>query len=61
VVIVVDQHPLAGRLRGPEYVAVDLGVGMDALVFTVEETRDWSRRFRREVEEGLLLFRRREA
>lgn len=56
LVILVDHHPAPGPFRGPEYVATDLGVGVDVLVFTPEEASGWSPRFKAEVDRGVVLF-----
>jgi predicted nucleotidyltransferase len=59
VVVVVDQAPERGPFRGAEYAPSErIGVAVDVLVYTPEETAAWSPRFRGEVERGILLYRR---
>jgi len=59
VVIVVDRADESGPFRGPEYLpAASVGVPVDVLVYTPDETAGWSTRFRAEVERGVMLYRR---
>jgi predicted nucleotidyltransferase len=59
VVVVVDRDDEPGPFRGPKYVPTrSVGVPVDALVYTPDEARTWSPRFRAEVERGLILYRR---
>jgi len=60
IVIVVDTARERGPFRGADYApATSVGVAVDILVYTPEESAAWSPRFRAEVERGVLLFRRR--
>lgn len=59
VVVVVDQARAPGPFRGPEYAPREpLSVSVDVFVYTPEEAREWSSRFRAEVEGGIGLYRR---
>jgi predicted nucleotidyltransferase len=59
VVIVVDDAREPGPFRGVEYVPSErVGVAVDLLVYTPDESRTWSPRFTREVERGIVLYRR---
>jgi predicted nucleotidyltransferase len=60
IVVVVDTAGERGPFRGADYApATSVGVPVDILVYTPEETAAWSMRFRAEVARGVLLFRRR--
>ena len=56
VVIVVDSSDEPGPFRGPRYAPhTRMGIAVDVLVFTPEETTQWGPRFRQEVERGIPL------
>lgn len=58
VVVLVDRADAPGPFRSPDYAPVEsVGVGVDLLVYTPEETVAWSPRFRDEVERGIVLYR----
>ncbi len=60
VVVVVDTARERGPFRGPDYApSTSVGVPVDVLVYTPEESAAWSPRFRAEIERGVLLYRRR--
>jgi predicted nucleotidyltransferase len=59
VVVLVDRDDERGPFRGPKYAPTrGVGVAVDVLVYTPDEARAWSPRFRAEVERGLVLYRR---
>lgn len=59
VVVLVDRAEEPGPFRGPAYApARDVGVPVDVFVYTSEEAAAWRPRYRREVELGLVLYRR---
>jgi len=60
IVVVVDTARERGPFRGSEYApTTSIGVPVDVLVYTPEESAAWSPRFRAEIERGVLLYRRR--
>lgn len=59
IVIVVDSTVEPGPFRGATYApSASIGVAVDILVYTPEETARWSPRFRAEAERGVQLYRR---
>jgi len=59
LILVVDRSDEPGPFRGPRYAPAEHpGIPVDLLVFTPEEQRDWSPRFREEVEQGTRLYTR---
>ncbi len=59
VVVIVDEAEARGPFRGGAYApAAGVRVPVDVLVYTPEETADWSPRFRAEFERGLRLYER---
>jgi predicted nucleotidyltransferase len=59
VVVIVDHASERGPFRGTDYAPRSgVGVGVDVLVYTGEETKGWGPRFRAEVEQGIVLYRR---
>ncbi len=61
VVVVVDEAAEPGPFRGAAYAPSEsVGVAVDVLVYTPGEAADWSARFRAEVEQGVVLYRRQE-
>lgn len=59
LVVVVDRAPERSGLRGPGYApSGEFPVSVDAFVYTSQEADRWSPRFRAEVENGQILYRR---
>lgn len=59
IVVLVDGADAPGRSRGPQYAPVEHpGIVVDLFVYTPDEQRTWSPRFRKEVEQGIRLYRR---
>ena len=58
VVVIVEEAAESGPFRGVAYMPSEsVGVAVDVLVYTPEEAANWSPRFRREVERGVVLYR----
>lgn len=59
LVLLVDQSEARGPFRGAAYApTTGLGVPVDVLVYTPEEARGWSPRFRAEIDRGVVLYAR---
>lgn len=59
VVVIVDQAEEPGPFRGPDYAPKGrVGLPVDVFVYTPSEAEAWGPRYRREVEEGVVLYRR---
>ena len=59
LVVIVDRAPERAPFRSQHYAPRGrVPVPVDIFVYTPEEARAWSPRFRAEVEQGLLLYRR---
>ena len=59
LVVIVDRAQERAPFRGQRYAPPGkAAVPVDILVYTREEARGWSPRFRAEVEQGILLHRR---
>ena len=59
VLVLVDGRPAPGASRSVPYTPTSpLRVPVDVFVYTAEEAERWGERFRTEVENGLLLYRR---
>lgn len=61
LVLLVDHCDERGPFRGAAYAPrTNLGVPVDVLVYTHDEARHWRRRFRAEVDRGVVLHARAE-
>ena len=62
LVVIVDGAPERGPFRSQRHAPRQkVGVAVDVFVYTPQEARAWSPRFRTEVEHGVVLYRRGEA
>ena len=62
LVVIVDELREPGPFRSQRYAPrAKVGVPVDVFVYTPQEARAWSQRYRAEVERGVVLYRRADA